>query len=322
MTRPRAESGSVPVRVSVQGRPTDGPAWQELARDVEARGFEALLVPDHPGSTVAPLVALAAAAAVTDRIRLGTYVINAGAWDPLPLANEVAALDVMSGGRALLGVGAGHTPTEWTAVGRAFPSARERVDRMIELVDATRALLAGDVVSHEGDAFALVDAVVQPRPVQHPIPLLIGGNGGRVLRYAATTADVVGITGLGDTQPDGHTHVVDWSPAGLERILDLVRGTAERAGRAPELDALVQHVEVTDDAAAAAAALAPHVAGATEDDLLRSPFVWIGTVDEIAAELRAHALDEGITRYTVRADTIGDVARIRSAVATSESGST
>ena len=121
-----------PPRVSVQAAPRDGKSWIALARRIEEIGFEGLFVADHPGTAPAPFVALAAAAAVTDRIELGTYVVNAGAWEPLALANEVATLDLVSDGRAVLGIGAGHTPVEWTSVGRAYPTAGQRVDRMVE----------------------------------------------------------------------------------------------------------------------------------------------------------------------------------------------
>lgn len=76
----------------------------------EGAAFDGLYVSDHPGTGPAPFVALAAAVAVTERIQLGTCVLNAGVWDPVALASEVATLDVVSGGRAVLGVGAGHTP--------------------------------------------------------------------------------------------------------------------------------------------------------------------------------------------------------------------
>lgn len=79
--------------------------------------------------TADPFVALAAAAAVTERIRLGTCVLNAGVWEPIPLATAVATVDLISQGRAVLGVGAGHTPQEWTARGVPFPGARDRVAR-------------------------------------------------------------------------------------------------------------------------------------------------------------------------------------------------
>lgn len=300
-----------PLRVSVQASPRDRASWLALAVDVEAAGFAGLYVSDHPGSGPAPFVALAAAAAVTERIQLGTCVLNAGVWEPMRLATEVATLDVVSGGRAVLGVGAGHTPSEWTSTGRPYPLAAERVDRMEELVTLTRRLLAGEVVSHRGDHFSLVDAeLTAPRPVRAPVPLTVGGNGTRVLRFAAAHADVVGVTGTGRTLPDGHHHEVDWSPSGLRRIRDMVAAGAEAAGRHPHVEALVQHVEITDDASAAAARLAEVVPGAPAEHLLAAPFVWIGTLPEIRQRLAVHRAELGIDRYVVRAGAVATAREI------------
>ena len=302
---------TVTVRVSVQGSPRDGASWLRFAAEIESAGFDGLFVADHPGSGPAPFVALAAAAGVTERIRLGTYVLNAGTWDPMKLACEAATLDVVSGGRAVLGVGAGHTPAEWTATGQRYPSPAGRVARMVELVTATQALLAGEPVSFRGEFFALVDAALQdPRPVQDRIPLLIGGNGTKLLHFAAQHADIVGVTGLGRTLADGHRHDVDWSPAGVSRIADIIASANTSTGRRPQVDALVQHVEITNDAKGAAERLAELVPGASVDDLLGTPFVWLGTVEEIRDKLHRHETVLGIERYTVRGPAVADVRRI------------
>lgn len=304
------------VRVSVQAGPLRRESWLDLARAVEAGGFGALYAADHPGSAPAPFVALAAAAAVTERIELGTCVVNAGVWEPLMLASAVATLDVVSDGRAILGVGAGHTPQEWTASGRPFPPAADRVTRLIEVVEATSALLSGEPTSCDGAHVRLVDARLdEPRPVRRPVPLLVGGNGDRVLRFAGRVADVVGITGLGTTLPDGHRHEVRWSREAVRRSVELVLSAAGTGRSVPELEALVQAVVVTDDAPAAARALAEHVAGASVDDLLDVPFVWLGTVDEIAAKLRRDARDLGISRYVVRPTAMADARLVLDAMA-------
>lgn len=304
-------NGVVSVRVSVQASPRDRASWLALAAQVERAGFDGLYVGDHPGSGPAPFVALAAAAAVTERIQLGTCVLNAGVWDPLALASEVATLDVVSGGRAMLGVGAGHTPQEWTSSGRPYPSPGARVDRMVELVHATHALLRGESVSCRGTHFTLVDATLaDPRPVRDRVPLMVGGNGTRVLRFAAQHADVVGVTGLGRTLADGHRHEADWSPSGLGRIIEIVSSAAEASGRRPRIEALVQHVEVTHDAPAAAARLTAHVPGASINDLLSAPFVWIGTVEEIREKINEHQTGLDIERYMVRAPAITQVCDI------------
>jgi probable F420-dependent oxidoreductase len=296
---------AAPIAMSVQARPVAGASWLELAREVDRSGFDSLYVADHPGTTAAPFVALAAAAAVTERIRLGTCVANAGTWEPLALAAAIASLDLVSSGRAVLGVGAGHTPAEWTMRGLPLPAASERVDRMIELVTAVRSLLAGETVSITSDQMALVDAALtDPRPVQQQVPLLIGGNGPRVLSYAAREADIVGVSGLARTLADGHTHEVEWSTADLDRTFDLIAGTTKAAGREPVIEALVQHIEITVDAEASAASLADLVPGATPIDLLDAPFTWIGTTEEIADELGRHRDRWGVTRYVIRQEYI------------------
>ena len=304
------------IGVSVQGRPRDRTSWLALVQSVEDAGFGALYVADHPGTGAAPFVALAVAAAVTDRIRLGTYVANAATWNPVALASEVATLDVVSGGRAILGIGAGHTPTEWTSVGQPFPSPGQRVDRMIEVVRATRALLAGEVVTTHGTHVILHEAELsEPRPLQDPVPLLIGGNGDRVLRFGATSADRIGITGLTRTLADGHHHEVEWSARGLDRIIGLIAHATEVAGRSPVIDALVQHVQITDDAERAAVALTEYIPGASVVDLLATPFVWIGTIDEIAGRIRTLCNEHGISHYTIRDRAIRDVQQILEALA-------
>ena len=303
------------VRVSVQASPKDRGSWLELTRSVEDGGFHALYAADHPGSSPSPFVALAAAAAVTERIQLGTCVVNAGVWEPLALASAVSTLDLLSDGRAILGVGAGHTPHEWTSSGRSFPSAGDRVARMVELVEATSGLLAGGKTSYDGDHFSLVDAVLDdPRPLQNPIPLLVGGNGDRVLRFAGRSADIVGITGLGKTFTDGHRHEVDWSREAVRQSIETIRSAAGDGREGPEIEALVQAVVLTDDAPASAQGLTELIPGASVDDLLEAPFVWIGTVDEIATKLHEAENVLGVSRYVIRAPAMADARRVIDAV--------
>lgn len=309
------------IRISVQATPRNRASWLELARAVEDSGFHALYVPDHPGSSPSPFVSLAAAATVTERIELGTCVVNAGVWEPLPLATAVSTLDLVSDGRAVLGVGAGHTPQEWTSTGRPFPSAGERVSRMIELVEATTQLLAGETVSLTGEHFTLADAELNDAPpVRTPVPLLVGGNGRRVLHFAGRCADIVGITGLARTLADGHRHEVDWSRDAVQAIIQTIRSTGDERAESPEIEALVQAVVVTDDAAASAQQLIDLIPGASVEDLLEAPFVWIGTVDEIAAKLQQTEQALGIDRYVIRPPAMADARAIIGALTDGRSG--
>ncbi len=299
------------VQVSVQGRFVNQAQWVALAKATDRSGFDCLYVPDHLGSSFTPFAALAAAAVVTDTVRLGTCVLNAGLREPLSLAAELASLDALSSGRAVFGVGAGHTPAEWTMLGLEFPRAGERVDRLVELVSAVRQLLTGEPVTTRGTHFQLAEATLsEPRQVQDSIPLLVGGNGRRVLAFAVACADIVGITGLGRTLPDGHSHAVEWSTSALDCTFGLVESEAQRLGRHPAIEALVQHVEITDDPERVAGGIAQFVPGASTEDVLAAPFMWIGTPDEIAAQVRTWEKRWGINRYVIRDDAIEAVGPI------------
>ncbi len=290
------------IAISLGASPEGRDEWLDLARRVDAAGFATLYTADHPGSAPSPFVALAAAAAVTERVALGTCVVNAGLWEPIALASEVATLDLVSGGRALLGLGAGHTPAEWEAVGRSIPAPAARVDRLEEVVDAVTRLLAGEDV---GAARLEV-----PRPVQGRIPLMVGGAGRRVLALGARRADVVGVTGLGRTREDGHRHDVDWSRAALDASFAHLGAACAAAGTTPGIEALVQHVEVTDDPGGAAERFAARLGHVDPADLLDVPYAWFGTVEAIAEQLRRHHERWGVDRYVVRRAALDEAAEI------------
>lgn len=276
------------VTFSLQAQPENATDWLDLARRAEQIGFDALYAADHPGVCAAPFVALAAAAAVTSRLRLGSYVVNAGIREPMLLAADVATLDVVSGGRAILGIGAGHTPAEWEAVGKVRPDARGRVDRAIEVAERTRRILGGD-------------GFEKPRPVQDKMPLLIGGGNPRLLKWAAGHADLIGLSGLGRTLADGHSHEVRWRLDEIDAQVELCAETSR--------EALVQHMAITGDAGQAYAAYGKEV-GLDPSMLEKAPFVLIGTPAEIAAKLRDIERRWGITRFAVRRDAIEAVAAV------------
>lgn len=289
------------IRFGLQaGLETDPHAWLDLARRAEAAGFDTLYVADHPGTTASPFAALAAAAGVTSTLKLGTYVLNVGVRDPLSIASDAATVDVISNGRVVLGLGAGHTPAEWTMIGLDYPSAGARVGRLAETAGVVRRLLAGEVVTHHGPHLQMDAAYLSvSRPVQETVPLLIGGNGLHVVGLGGRVAEIVSLTGTGRTLADGHRHEVDWSADAISERVERVRAAAPADGR-PVLDALVQHLAITDDRAAAAEQVAAHVEGATAADVLGAPFVLLGTLDEIATEIVAHHARWGFASYVVR----------------------
>ncbi|MGH9047586.1 MAG: LLM class flavin-dependent oxidoreductase [Acidimicrobiales bacterium] len=288
------------IRISIQGHASDGAGWLNLARTADAFGFDTLYAADHPGALPAPFVWLAAATAVTKHIKLGTCVLNSGLWEPYSLATAVATLDIISGGRALFGVGAGHTPSEWEMRGIPIPSPLHRIDRMAEVVAAVQSLLSGETVTIDSKFIKLDAARLSPM-LNRTVPLMVGGGGEKVLRFAAATAGIVGVTGLGKTLSDGHRHEANWTEPALDQMFEIIRSVVPSSGQLPDVEALVQHIEITEDPKAAATTLAEAIPNATPDDLLGAPFIWIGSGESIAERLLEHEQRWGINRYVVRA---------------------
>jgi probable F420-dependent oxidoreductase len=294
----------------VQAEPSDLPSWLALARRLESSGFRALVMGDHPGSGASPWPALGCAAAVTGTLKLGTCVVQAGTRQPMHVAADAASLDVLAPGRVLLGIGAGHTPREWADIGQHRPGPAARAGRLAEFAETVARLLHGETVTHEGPSLALSDARLDGLPTGDRVRLVVGGGHPEVLRAAARHADVVGLSGLGRTLPDGHRHETRWSAPDLHRQLQLVRDEAQQAGRTPVIEALVQAVTVTADRAGAVRELARRFESASADDISGTPFLLIGTHEEMAAQLRAQAGQLGITSYVVREPAVPDLERV------------
>ena len=245
---------------------------------------------------LAPFPALAAAAAATTRLRVGTGVLNNDLRHPLLTAREAATLDVLSDGRLELGIGAGHMQSEYAQMGLAFDAGATRVERLAEAVVIVKRLLEGEAVSFAGRHYRVTAHTLHPRPIQRPRPpLFIGGNAPRLLAVAAREADIVGLTGIafrrGGAQPD----VSDFRVAAVDERVRLLRETAAGRFEQLELNALVQRVIVTDDRHKAAQELTARWPHLTADDLLASPYVLLGTVDQLVDNLRARRDRWGIS---------------------------
>jgi probable F420-dependent oxidoreductase len=291
-------SNEIVVNLQLTG-PMDNYVAEALA--AEADGFAMVCVPDHPGTGVSTSAVLGALATATSTIRVGAYVLNAGRHEPLDLANDTATIDRLSGGRVVLGLGAGHTPLEWTMYGERYPKPSERVDRLIELTELTTRLLDGDTVTHHGVHLRTNDAHLrEPRPLAEHVPLLIGGSGRRVLELGGRSADIVGYSGLGPTKADGHTHESRWKPTDTDLAIRTIERAAHNAGRSmPEVDVLVQVLTVVNDRARVLQKFAG-LAGAPIDELDHIPFVFAGPLERIVNDVRTCAERWGIASFTVR----------------------
>lgn len=288
-----------PFRFGYQLTTDDPGEVSRQAQRAEAVGFDVLCSFDHLGEHFSALAPLAAAAGCTNRIRLCPLVLNNDFHHPALVAQELASLDRLSGGRVEVGIGAGHSFTEYAAAGIGFDPPIVRKARLAESVELLRRLLDGESVTHTGAHYRL-EGVSVLRPHQAHVPILVGVNGRAALAHAARHADTIGLTMFGRTLPDGQHHEVRWSPERLDVTVGLIR--AEAAGRSDdlELNALVQAVIVTDDRRAAADALVGSIQGLTVDDALATPFLALGTQDEIVAHLRRCRERWGISYYVVR----------------------
>lgn len=297
------------IKISIQAEPRDLDSWLFLTRRAESAGFEALLVGDHPGSGASPWPALGAAAAASTRLKLGTYVLQAGVRDPMQVASDAATLDLLAPGRVLLGLGAGHTFGEWEARGLQRPSPADRAGRLEEFVDVLARLLDGDTVTNNGRYLQLADARLDELPTGR-VQLVVGGGHPRVLRVAAARAQVVALSGLGRTRPDGHRHDVRWTSQELHSQLDLIRDGSVDRGQGPDVEALVQVVTVTADRDRALAELGTRFEGVPVQDLGSTPYMLVGTITEMVDQLERQAEVLGITRYVVREPAIDSAAQI------------
>jgi probable F420-dependent oxidoreductase len=287
------------LRFGLQLAAHHGPQSVEVARAAEAAGFDVVHTFDHVGAGLpSALAPLAAIATTTERIRLCPLVVNNDFRHPVHLAREVLTIDHLSRGRMELGIGAGHSFTEYAAIGARFDPAPERKARLAESVELLRRLFDGDRVTHAGHY--RLDGVELGPSAQSRLPILVGVNGRDALAHAAVHADTVGLTMLGRTLDDGQRHETRWEADRLDATVAGIRTVASAAGRDPELQVLVQQVVVTDDRHAVARDMVARGVVPTAGDALATPFLAIGTHAEIATHVRDCRERWGVTYFSVR----------------------
>ncbi len=207
-------------------------AWSrtlDVARWAEARGFESLWVYDHmqvdPPPEEAPIfepfVELSAVAMATTRACLGHLVLAAAYRNAGLTAKAISTLDVVSGGRAILGIGAGWKEDEWLAYGYGFPPARERLAILADHLEIISRMLGPGRATWEGTHAHVRDAIHEPKGIQQPrIPILVGGNGPNVTwRLAARFADELNLDAL--------------TPPQVEAALPVIAARCAEIGRDP-----------------------------------------------------------------------------------------
>jgi probable F420-dependent oxidoreductase len=236
------------------------------------------LVADHFLNPMACLPLMATALAVTDTLRVGSYVFDNDFRHPALLAKEIATLDVLSDGRVELGLGAGWAREEYDAVGIPFDPGPVRAGRLEEAVALIKAVFAGGTVDFDGAHYRLQGYEAGPAPVRGTIPLLLGGGGPRMMRLAAREADVVGV--VPQSMPSGGLDPAAFGRSVFEQRHGALQAALVEAGRADQVErsVLVFHVgRSTDDIDD------PWDGVVVEAD---SPFTLTGDVDEMVASLQ------------------------------------
>jgi probable F420-dependent oxidoreductase len=258
----------------------------EFARKAEALGYSTLFVPDHfVDHDLAPTVALAHAAAVTDELRVGTFVLGNDYKHPVVCAREMATLDLLSDGRLELGVGAGWMTADYEKAGIALDPPSVRIARLAEAITVMKGLFAPGPFTFAGEHYRVTDLDGMPKPVQQPVPFLVGGGAPKILALAAREAQIVGINAnlrSGDgSSPDAARSL---TPAETDKKIEWVRTAAGARFDELELQTLVGFVYTGDDAGAVLDGIAG-VFGISRDDARLAPPCLVGSVDDIVASL-------------------------------------
>jgi probable F420-dependent oxidoreductase len=272
-------------------------AFADRCRKAERLGYDTVFAPDHLGAP-APFPLLVAAANATERLRVGTLVLNIPWWNPALLAREIATTDILTDGRLEIGLGAGHMKWEFDHAGIGWEPFGARADRLDSAIRELERQFTADLQELPGGR--------SPRPVQRRgfngsgPPLIVGGTGDRILKIAAEHADIVAIAGA---------YQVEGEPPGTLRIAtaaeadERIRFARVQAGeRSADIEwhVLIQMVVQTDNRRATAEeVLTEFGPDLTADELLETPFVLIGTVGEMADQLVRHRDRYGFSYITV-----------------------
>ncbi|SPM39885.1 Flavin-dependent oxidoreductase, luciferase family (includes alkanesulfonate monooxygenase SsuD and methylene tetrahydromethanopterin reductase) [Mycobacterium numidiamassiliense] len=300
-----------PFRFAVQAtNAAGGRQWRDTVRKVEDLGYTTLFLADHylgpgpaqraartPRQDLAPIAAMAAAAAVTETLRVGCRVFCIDYHVPAVLAKEAATLDLLSDGRLELGIGAGWSGVEYDALGVEFDRPGRRIAKLAEVVALIKAHWQGDELNYAGDFVRVHGYAGRPRPVQQPHPpIMIGGGGQRVLSLAGREADIVSISSVPFVARDADG--LD-PQAVAQRRIEYVRAAAGERYGGLDVESSPYFTAITDDPETVLAELAKSTG--LEADLLRDhPNVLIGSSESVVEQLHSSRETLGVNYVTVQ----------------------
>jgi probable F420-dependent oxidoreductase len=287
-----------------------------LARKAEAAGCSAFVLPDHLIGQYAPMPLLAMVAAATDRLRVGTFVLNACLRHPAVLAQDLATLDVLSGGRLEIGLGAGWNKPEHDAIGIAFEPAAVRIRRLAEAITILKGCFAEGPFSFSGEYYAVTGHDGAPKPAQRPHPpLFLGGGGNRLLTLAARQAQIIG---LAPRLIPGDPPRIDARSLTAAATEEKIRWIREAAGdRFSELElntypsggpAVITSAPRAEARRRAARIREQTGAELTAEEILDSPHMFIGTINDLTRKFTDLRERFGISSFLI--DDLGALAPV------------
>jgi len=277
--------------------------WVAKAQKAENIGYSTFLVPDHLEDQLAAVPALVAAAEATTSIRLGSSVFDNDFRHPVMLAKEAATIDLLSGGRFELGIGAGWAQSEYEQAGIPFDAGSIRVSRLEEALHIIKGLFAGEPLNFSGKYYTVTNLEGFPKPIQRPNPpIFVGGGSKRILSIAAREANIVGFGPR--TRADGSgLDTTDATAEATERKVAWVRQAAGERFNELELNAIVFTVVVTDQRKQASEQLTQRFQMTTQQ-VLEMPHCLVGTADQITEDLLYRREKYGISYISVFAESM------------------
>jgi probable F420-dependent oxidoreductase len=300
-----------PFRFAVQAtQATSAKAWRDVARSAEDLGYATLFLADHylgpgpaqqearwPPQELAPIAAMAAAAAWTQTLRIGCRVFCIDYHVPAVLAKEAATLDLLSDGRLELGLGAGWSEPEYRAFGLPFAPPGQRVAKLAEVVALVKAHWSGEPLDFRGEHATASGYAGLPLPAQRPRPpIMIGGSRKRVLSLAAREADIVSISSVSFEAVNEAGR--DPSQEAAYRY-DVVREAAGDRLTGIEIESSPFFAKITDNPEGTAGRVA-RMLGVPADGILGHPNVLIGSADAVADRLLERRERFGASYITVQ----------------------
>ena len=281
-------------------------AWIQQAQGVEQLGYSTLLLRDHfihGGSNhqLAPVPALMAAADATNVLRVGSLVFSNDYRHPVLLAKEAATLDVLSGGRFELGLGAGWLKNEYEQIGLSFNTSGIRVERMQEALQVLKGLFTENPFTFTGKHYSITNLESFPKPLQKPHPpLLVGAGGKRMLSIAAQEADIIGILPIALTNGTISDNPTERLAGTIAQKVEWVRQAAGERFDEIELSIIVS-LYITEHRQQKAEQIMRERewGNLAIQDVLDMPSILIGSVEEIVEKLHTLREQYGLSYFVI-----------------------